>query len=167
MPNIHFPQFKSVTEYCNHYFKKYNREAWLKVRKKRYEQIRNNDFYLDTNVETFKKEVLQFWELGYSYRNSKIRKESCEWVDFQDENGEAIEGGRIIDEIIPKCRISRFAFDPEILILAKRAGYKIKEIPVYWKNDLESKVKFKSVFNMALDLLKLRLNLVRGLYGKR
>ena len=99
MPNIHFPQFKSVTEYCNHYFKKYNREAWLKVRKKRYEQIRNNDFYLDTNVETFKKEVLQFWELGYSYRNSKIRKESCEWVDFQDENGEAIEGGRIIDEI--------------------------------------------------------------------
>ena len=74
---------------------------------------------------------------------------------------------KVVSDIIPKCRISRFAFDPEILVLANRAGYRIKEVPVYWKNDLESKVNFKSVFNMALDLLKLRFNLIRGLYGKR
>ncbi|MDD5145825.1 MAG: glycosyltransferase family 2 protein, partial [Candidatus Pacebacteria bacterium] len=53
------------------------------------------------------------------------------------------------EDIFPKCKIDRFAFDPEILILAKKFGYKIKEIPVLWKNDLESKVKFKSMLKMA------------------
>ena len=69
------------------------------------------------------------------------------------------------EDIFPKCKIDRFAFDPEILITGKLSGYKIKEIPVYWKNDLESKVKFKSIIKMALDLIKIRLNLVRGIYG--
>jgi len=69
------------------------------------------------------------------------------------------------EDIFPKCKIDRFAFDPEILIAGKLSGYKIKEIPVYWKNDLESKVKFKSIIKMALDLIKIRLNLVRGIYG--
>ena len=69
------------------------------------------------------------------------------------------------EETFQKCRINRFAFDPEILVIAKKFGYKIKEIPVYWKNDPESKVKFKSIFKMALDLMKIRLNLIKGLYG--
>jgi dolichyl-phosphate beta-glucosyltransferase len=71
------------------------------------------------------------------------------------------------EEIFPKCLISRFAFDPEILVIAQKLGYKIKEIPVYWKNDLESKVKLKSIVNMALDLVRIRLNLIKGAYDKK
>ena len=67
-------------------------------------------------------------------------------------------------EIFPKCLISRFAFDPEILVIGQKLGYKIKEIPVYWKNNLESKVKIKSVINMALDLIKIRFNLIKDRY---
>ena len=63
-------------------------------------------------------------------------------------------------EIFPKCQIEDFAFDPEILVVGKLLGYKIKEIPVYWKNDPDSKVKFKSIIKMAIDLLKIRWNLV-------
>ncbi len=69
------------------------------------------------------------------------------------------------EKIFQKCRINRFAFDPEILVIAKKLGYEIKEIPIYWKNDPESKVKFKSIIKMALDLIKIRLNLIKGLYG--
>ena len=69
------------------------------------------------------------------------------------------------ENIFPKCLISRFSFDAEILILAKKLGYKIKEIPVYWKNDLASKVKFKSMLKMALDLVKIRWNLISGKYA--
>lgn len=69
-------------------------------------------------------------------------------------------------EIFPKCKIDRFAFDPEILVIAKKLGYKIKEIPIYWKNDPESKVKFKSMIKMAIDLLKIRLNSITGEYSK-
>ena len=72
----------------------------------------------------------------------------------------------VINKVFPKCQIDRFAFDPEILVLAKRAGFKIKEIPVYWKNDPESKVKFKNMIKMALDLIKIRINLIKGVYAK-
>jgi dolichyl-phosphate beta-glucosyltransferase len=68
------------------------------------------------------------------------------------------------EAIFQKCRINRFAFDPEILVIAQKLGYKIKEIPIYWKNDPESKVKFKSIFKMALDLIKIRWNLITGKY---
>ena len=68
------------------------------------------------------------------------------------------------ENIFPKCKINRFAFDPEILIIAKKMSYKIKEIPVYWRNDPESKVKPKWMVNMAVDLLKIRWNLLKGIY---
>ena len=68
------------------------------------------------------------------------------------------------ENIFPRCRIDRFAFDPEILVIAQKLGYKIKEIPAYWKNDPESKVKFKSIIKMALDLFKIRWNLITGKY---
>lgn len=69
-------------------------------------------------------------------------------------------------DIFPKTLIMDFAFDVEVLVLAEKLGYKIKEIPVYWKNDLESKVKFKSILKMAVDILKIKLNLLSGKYGK-
>jgi len=71
------------------------------------------------------------------------------------------------ENIFPKCKINRFAFDPEILVIGKLLGYKIKEIPIYWKNDPESKVKPKWMVNMGLDLFKIRWNLIKGLYGKK
>ena len=73
----------------------------------------------------------------------------------------------VVKKVFPKCRINRFAFDPEMLVLSKKAGYRIKEIPVYWKNDMESKVKFKSMVKMGLDLLVIRLNLIKGIYDKK
>jgi len=65
------------------------------------------------------------------------------------------------EEIFPRCKINHFAFDPEVLVIGKSLGYKIKEIPVYWKNDPESKVNFKSIIKMAIDLIKIRLNLIK------
>lgn len=74
---------------------------------------------------------------------------------------------RAVDDILPQCKIDKFSFDPEILIIAQRMGYKIKEVPVNWKNDLESKVKLKSIMHMAIDLLKIKLNVIKGVYGKK
>ena len=68
------------------------------------------------------------------------------------------------EDIFPKCKINRFAFDPEILLIGKKMGYKIKEIPIYWKNDLQSKVKLKSMIKMLIDLFKIRLNEIKGVY---
>lgn len=70
------------------------------------------------------------------------------------------------EDIFKRCKINRFAFDPEILVIAKKLKYKIKEIPVYWKNDPFSKVKFKSMVKMGIDLIKIRINLLKGEYSK-
>jgi len=72
---------------------------------------------------------------------------------------------RAAEDIFPRCKISRFAFDPEILLIGKKLGYKIKEIPIYWKNDLQSKVKLKSMIKMLIDLFKIRFNEIKGYYG--
>jgi len=71
---------------------------------------------------------------------------------------------QVVENIFPKCKIDRFAFDPEILVLSKKAGYKIKAIPITWINDPESKVKLKSMVKMAIDLLKIRWNLITRKY---
>ncbi|MBZ9578411.1 glycosyltransferase family 2 protein [Patescibacteria group bacterium] len=68
------------------------------------------------------------------------------------------------EDIFPKTVINRFAFDVEVLILAKKLGYRFKEIPVVWINDPESKVKFKSMVEMLIDVFKIRLNLIKKLY---
>lgn len=73
--------------------------------------------------------------------------------------------GETAERVFPKTTIEKFAFDPEILIIAKKMGYKIKEVPVYWKNDLNSKVKLKSTIKMLIDLLKIRQNLLLRKYS--
>ncbi|GAI47706.1 unnamed protein product [marine sediment metagenome] len=67
-------------------------------------------------------------------------------------------------KVFPKTKIYGFAFDPEVLVVAKKLGYKIKEIPITWKNDPESKVKFKNMVKMGIDLLKIRWNLITKKY---
>jgi len=74
---------------------------------------------------------------------------------------------RAAQDILPRCRVDRFAFDPEILMLARLLKYRVKEIGILWKNDLHSKVKLSSMFKMFLDLLRIRLNRIKGVYGTK
>lgn len=67
-------------------------------------------------------------------------------------------------EIFPKMKIERFSFDPEILVIAKKMGFKIAKVPIRWINDPESKVKLKSMIKMGIDLIKIRLNIIKGIY---
>lgn len=53
------------------------------------------------------------------------------------------------------ARLDGFAFDVEALVLAKRAGFKIKEVPVTWRNDDQSRVNFLSGLAAFGELFKL------------
>ncbi len=68
------------------------------------------------------------------------------------------------ETIFPKQSIYRWAFDVEILALARRRKYKIKEVPVRWVNDAESHVKFGGMVSMLLEVVQVRLNLWTGKY---
>src|SRR3989344_5170440 len=55
--------------------------------------------------------------------------------------------------IFPKITVMGFSFDAQALVLAKNFGYKIKEIPIRWVNDPDSKVKFKHIIKMLMELV--------------
>lgn len=50
----------------------------------------------------------------------------------------------VVDEIVPRVRHQSWFFDTELLVLAERAGYSIKEIPVTWVEDVDSRVRIIS-----------------------
>lgn len=68
------------------------------------------------------------------------------------------------NSIFPQQTIFRWAFDVEILALARRSKYKIKEVPITWVNDEASHVKLSGMINMLLEIIEIRINLWTGKY---
>lgn len=68
-------------------------------------------------------------------------------------------------KIIPKQRIKRFCFDVELLFIAKKLGFKVKEVPVKWMNKKGSRMNpIIDPLLMFLDLLKIKYNDILGRY---
>lgn len=60
-------------------------------------------------------------------------------------------------EIFSRQRIKRWGFDSEVLFIAELRGFKIKEIPVEWRDDTNTKVKFpQDIIKSLMDLYKIR-----------
>ncbi len=71
----------------------------------------------------------------------------------------------ILKPVFSLQRIGGFAFDAEILLIAKKKGYKIKEVPVEWSNSKDSRLNvFKDSLRMAIDVAKIFMNSKRGFY---
>jgi dolichyl-phosphate beta-glucosyltransferase len=70
-------------------------------------------------------------------------------------------------KLFQAARIEGFAFDVEVLYLARKMGYRIKEVPIRWINSPKSKVRILSdSFLMFKDLIRVRL-LHSRLSGRR
>jgi len=68
-------------------------------------------------------------------------------------------------KIFSHSLLKRWAYDAEILYLAKKYGYKIDEIPVIWTNRKETRVKLgDAVVTSFADLIKIKLNDWLGKY---
>lgn len=65
--------------------------------------------------------------------------------------------GDVARELFREARVDGFAYDMEILYLARRRGYPIAEVPVLWFNSPESKVSLlRDAIPTLWDLLRLR-----------
>jgi len=71
---------------------------------------------------------------------------------------------RAAETIFPKQTIYRWAFDVEILSLARSAKFTISEVPITWVNDEASHVKLLGMINMLLEIIRIRINLWTGIY---
>ena len=71
-------------------------------------------------------------------------------------------------KIFSQARIDGFGFDTEIVFLANKYGFKVKEIPVTWQHRDDSRVSpLVAPFQMMGELLQVRLNDMRGLYDEK
>lgn len=72
-----------------------------------------------------------------------------------------------VEKFFPKFKVNRWGFDIEILAVANKFGYKIKTVPIIWKNREKSNVHLKDYFFTFLELFKIKINLVKKTYGSR
>ncbi len=64
---------------------------------------------------------------------------------------------RVINKIFSRQIIKGFAFDVEIILIAKRHGFRVKEVPVRWLNSPHSKVSIiRDPLIMFCDLLRIK-----------
>ena len=63
--------------------------------------------------------------------------------------------------------IERWGFDPEILFIALKRGYNIKEVPVTWGHDERSRISYlRDGIKMLKEMGQIRTNSVRGRYDE-
>jgi len=73
----------------------------------------------------------------------------------------------VAQEVFGRQQVNDWSFDAEVLFLAQKYGYSIKEVPVHWRNDPATKVNLlKDTVRSFLGLLKIRANDWRGKYLK-
>lgn len=73
--------------------------------------------------------------------------------------------GYIARKLFSLSRIRGFGFDFEVLFLAQKNGYKIKEMPVNWTYCEGTKVTWQSHFATLKELFEIKLNQLLGKYG--
>lgn len=58
--------------------------------------------------------------------------------------------------LVERMTIDRFAFDVELLYLARRAGLRVVEVPVVWVNSPDSRVRLTQAAAAFVDVLRIR-----------
>lgn len=70
------------------------------------------------------------------------------------------------EDIFSRCRLDGWLFDVEVLALARLLGYQIAELGVTWEHREDSRVTGRSYLKSLADLVRLRIDLWRGVYGR-
>ena len=66
--------------------------------------------------------------------------------------------------VFERQQLDRFGFDAEALFIARKLGFEIREVPVRWNDVAGSKVSMLSGARGFADLVRVRLNDLRGIY---
>jgi glycosyltransferase involved in cell wall biosynthesis len=74
---------------------------------------------------------------------------------------------RVAQDVFTRQTLNGWAFDVEVLFIARRRGYRVVEIPIHWYFDCHSQIHvFKDTWRMLRELVLIRRNAARGLYDR-
>jgi len=81
------------------------------------------------------------------------------WLNIHDTQcGAKVMKREVVEKIHPFLRIADMAFDINLLVAIKRAGFRIREVPTEWTDKAGSKVALgRSSFTMLLSVVRIRL----------
>lgn len=98
------------------------------------------------------------------------------WTRFSDAQcGFKVVTREVVERIVPQIKDQGWFFDTEMLVLAEKQGYRIKDLPVFWNEDDDSRVKIirtawediKGVFRLRRLLWSSQFVELAALNGKR
>jgi dolichyl-phosphate beta-glucosyltransferase len=104
--------------------------------------------------------------MGWGFRNlvrliaiRGFRDTQCGFKAFRRDVAQAVFRRQTLDG---------FAFDVEVLFIARRLGYRVVEVPVRWLDSPDSRVRAgRDSARMLLDLFRIRVRALKGAYGSR
>jgi dolichyl-phosphate beta-glucosyltransferase len=71
------------------------------------------------------------------------------------QNGFKLFSADAADILFKELQTNGWSFDVEVLARAQTHNFKIREVPVEWKNDNRSRLRFAHMAQMAVELLKI------------
>jgi dolichyl-phosphate beta-glucosyltransferase len=73
----------------------------------------------------------------------------------------------VAQDLFSRMRMNGFSFDVEVLVMARRRGYQVAEVPVNWAHQPGSKVRLtRDSLQMAVDLFRIRAHWLSGEYDR-
>lgn len=89
--------------------------------------------------------------------------------DFEDTQcGFKMFSRNAAEDLFGVQRMNGIGFDVELLFIAKRRGYRIKEVPITWYYDSYSTMKlWDDSVKMLREILEIRQNWRRGVYARK
>ena len=74
----------------------------------------------------------------------------------------------VAEDVFQNQTLTGWAFDVEVLFIARQRGYRIVEVPIPWYFNADSKVHMvRDSLEMGRDLLRIRWNSLRGRYREQ
>lgn len=68
--------------------------------------------------------------------------------------------------VFSRLTVARWAFDVEALVVARHHGFRICEAPITWAHSEESKIRLPDYLRFLADVVRVRINLARGIYDR-
>lgn len=112
---------------------------------------------------------VRYDEPWYRHQIGRVFNTMVRWVllpGLQDTQcGFKCFRGDVAEKIFPLQILTGMSFDAEVLYIAQKFGYTIREIPIDWYFDPDSRVRLVGdSMRMGLDLISIRLKAARGDY---
>ncbi len=74
----------------------------------------------------------------------------------------------VAEDLFSVQQMVGIGFDVELIFIAKKRGYKIKEVPITWYFDADSRMRLiQDSLNILLEILAIRRNWSNGVYAKK